>query len=94
MTGNFSAWPSVWLATALLLTANKWVRYIMIIYYSNKIEDAEELKKIFNKGKWWVQLLTTLAIVSLVTCQLYYGVQACGNYATENDYANFTSKVM
>lgn len=66
----------------------------MIIYYSNKIEGAEEFKKIFNKGKWWVQLLTTLAIVSLLTCQLYYGIEACGNYATENDKADFTSKVM
>jgi hypothetical protein len=68
MTGNSSTWPSVWLATALLLTANKWVHYIMIVYYSNKIEDAEEFKRICNKGKWWVQLITALAIVSLFTC--------------------------
>jgi len=74
MTGNFSAWPSVWLATALLLTANKWVRYIMIVYYSNNIENTEELKRIFNKGRWWVQFITALSIGSLFTCQLYYGV--------------------
>lgn len=51
MNSTFTAFPAMFLASALFLTLNKWAQYILILYYSKKLngQTAQEIKKVVDR---------------------------------------------
>ena len=51
MNSTFTVFPSMFLASALFLTLNKWAQYILIVYNAKKLsgESAEDIKKVVNR---------------------------------------------